>query len=91
MHTTLLNQPTMPSQPLSIPSVDLSRWVNGSPTDRTQLAAELRAICHEIGFFYLVNHGVSEEFLERHMAKPATPEMATPEWLSAGKTFSILR
>ncbi len=59
----------MSSQPTNIPSVDLNRWMNGSPADRTQLAAELRIICHEIGFFYLVNHGVSEAFLDQHMER----------------------
>jgi isopenicillin N synthase-like dioxygenase len=48
-----------------IPEVDLSRWA-GSATDRAALAAEVRAVCHEIGFFQLVGHGVPSGFRARY-------------------------
>jgi isopenicillin N synthase-like dioxygenase len=43
-----------------IPEVDLSR------TDRAALADEVRTICHEIGFFQLVGHGVPDAFRARY-------------------------
>jgi len=48
----------------SIPIVDLSAWT-GSDAARRALAAEVRSICHEIGFFHLVGHGVPDEFVAR--------------------------
>src|SRR4029078_5263484 len=36
----------------AIPEVDLGRWA-GREADRSALAAEVRTICHAIGFFQL--------------------------------------
>ncbi|XP_070038819.1 2-oxoglutarate-Fe(II) type oxidoreductase hxnY-like isoform X4 [Nicotiana tomentosiformis] len=44
---------------LQLPMVDLSS------TDRTLLADSLRKACVENGFFYLINHGVEEELIQR--------------------------
>jgi isopenicillin N synthase-like dioxygenase len=49
----------------AIPVVDLSRW-DGNGADRAALAAEVRTICHEVGFFHLVGHGVPDAFCERY-------------------------
>lgn len=49
----------------SIPEVDLSRW-HGSAADRAELAADVRRICHEVGFFQLVGHGVPDGFRARY-------------------------
>jgi isopenicillin N synthase-like dioxygenase len=49
----------------SIPVVDLSRW-NGDGRERQDLAEEVRTICHEIGFFQLVGHGVPAAFRVRY-------------------------
>lgn len=46
-----------------IPMVSLADW-NGTSADRHAFAEELRAICHEIGFFRLVNHGIDPTFLD---------------------------
>ena len=48
----------------AIPEVDLRRW-HGDAESRAALAAEVRAICHEIGFFQLVGHGVPGDFRAR--------------------------
>ena len=58
---------TMASFTINIPKIDLESWLNGSPEQRTRVEKEFRQICHEIGFFYLINHGVENEFLEKHM------------------------
>ncbi|RHN63217.1 putative aminocyclopropanecarboxylate oxidase [Medicago truncatula] len=51
---------------LSLPIIDLS-----SP-DRLSTANSIRQACVEYGFFYLVNHGVNEDFMKQvfeHSAK----------------------
>lgn len=51
----------------SLPVVDLTAW-NGDETDRLQFADAVRTICHDIGFFQLVGHGVDPAFIDRHIA-----------------------
>ena len=45
----------------TIPVIDLARWRAGS--QREQLADQLREICHRVGFFSVVGHGVPTEFI----------------------------
>ena len=47
----------------AIPVVDLASW-RGSRDDRAALAQEVRSICHEVGFFLVVNHGVDRGFID---------------------------
>ena len=48
-----------------IPVVDLSPWWGtGTPDERTELADRVRGICHEVGFFLIVNHGVERSFVD---------------------------
>jgi isopenicillin N synthase-like dioxygenase len=49
----------------AIPEVDLQRWHAG-PAERAALAGDVRQICHEIGFFQLVGHGVPGGFRARY-------------------------
>ena len=49
----------------SIPEVSLARWT-APGADRTTFAQRLTTICHEVGFFYLTDHGVSDAFLDRY-------------------------
>lgn len=48
-----------------IPEVDLEQWRGPDPA-RRELADEVREICHQIGFFHMVGHGVDPDFLARH-------------------------
>lgn len=49
---------TAPSGDFSeLPVVDLGRW-RGAGADREAFAAEVREICHHVGFFLLSGHGV---------------------------------
>lgn len=50
-----------------IPVVSLSQWV-GPESDREAFARRLRTICHEVGFFRLVDHGVDPAFLDEYFA-----------------------
>ena len=47
----------MPSQ---IPVIDLAPWFDGSDSDRRQLCRRINRVCHEVGFFYIVNHGIAD-------------------------------
>lgn len=48
-----------------IPEISLAAWRQGSSE---QFARDFVTVCHEIGFLTLVDHGVSEEFIERYFA-----------------------
>ena len=61
---------------VSIPVVDLSPW-RGTDAERAELASTVREVCHRVGFFLLVGHGVDEArvdgwfgVLERFFALP---------------------
>jgi len=48
-----------------VPTIDLSHFCYGSGPQRTAVVESIRACCHEgVGFFYLVNHGISPRLLE---------------------------
>jgi isopenicillin N synthase-like dioxygenase len=41
-----------------IPVVDFGPFLNGSPAERKAVARQIGEACRNIGFFYLINHGV---------------------------------
>jgi len=44
-----------------VPTLDLSQFTHGNPTDRCQFVEDLRSACHEgVGFFYLSGHPIPE-------------------------------
>lgn len=51
----------------SIPEVSLAGWTAPS-ADRVAFADRLVTICHEVGFFYLTDHGVTDAFLDRYFS-----------------------
>jgi hypothetical protein len=53
-----MNLQTMP--PRSLPIIDLATYRAGAPDAKARLIA---AVSRELGFFYLVNHGLSDAFL----------------------------
>ncbi|MEM9653174.1 MAG: 2-oxoglutarate and iron-dependent oxygenase domain-containing protein [Actinomycetota bacterium] len=48
----------------SIPHVDIARLFEADPAGHAEVAAELRAACLEVGFFYLSGHGVPRSQVE---------------------------
>lgn len=51
-----------------IPTFSLRAWREGDDAARAASARELRRICHEVGFFTLVDHGVPASFVDRYFA-----------------------
>lgn len=49
----------------TIPVVDLARWRAGG-ADAAALADEVRTICHHVGFFTLVGHGISQSEIDHY-------------------------
>ncbi|KAA8652100.1 hypothetical protein EYZ11_004126 [Aspergillus tanneri] len=47
-----------------IPIVDLSRLSSSSVEDQKSLAADIYAVATTVGFFYIKNHGIPDEFLD---------------------------
>ena len=66
----------------TIPVVSLARW-RATPGERAALAEEVREICHQVGFFYLVEHGIEPGVLER-AADAQRRVFALPEEVKAG-------
>lgn len=48
----------------TLPVIDFSRWLNGSAEQKKEVATELAKACRQVGFVYVINHGVSETLLE---------------------------
>ncbi len=48
----------------ALPVLDISRLESG-PEERAAFLAELRQTTHELGFFYLTGHGISQELINR--------------------------
>ena len=40
------------------PVVDLTSWFDGCEQQRAELCHEVGRLCHRIGFFYIINHGI---------------------------------
>lgn len=61
--------PTNDTTSSSIPIVDFEKWNSESLLeDRLQIAKDLAAACREVGFVYIVNHGVSPQLLDEAFA-----------------------
>eukprot|EP00035_Acanthoeca_spectabilis_P026666 m.463728 g.463728 ORF g.463728 m.463728 type:complete len:352 (+) comp23145_c0_seq1:162-1217(+) len=48
-----------------IPVVSVAALVHGTPSERDALGKSLCAICHDIGFFVAVDHGVSADLTDK--------------------------
>jgi len=42
----------------TLPVIDLEPWFAGTPQQRLELCQRVRQVGHEIGFFYVINHGI---------------------------------
>jgi isopenicillin N synthase-like dioxygenase len=50
---------------LEIPLIDFSPFLTDDPTGQQQVATDIYRACHEVGFLYLVNHGIPQAAIEQ--------------------------
>jgi isopenicillin N synthase-like dioxygenase len=53
----------------TLPIIDLGSSSEGEGASRARIAAEAGAACRDVGFFYVVNHGVDPELIARAFAQ----------------------
>jgi isopenicillin N synthase-like dioxygenase len=53
----------------TLPILDLARYAD--PAEKTAFLADLRHAAREIGFFYLINHGVDDALQRLSSSNPA--------------------
>jgi isopenicillin N synthase-like dioxygenase len=77
------------AQASALPVIDISGLSSASPVDRHAVASELRRACLDKGFFYVKNHGISEELVarvfseaEKFFALPEQQKLAVDKALS---------
>ena len=47
-----------------IPIIDIGPFLNGAPQAAEETADRLRWVQEEIGFYYLINHGISANLIQ---------------------------
>ncbi len=52
----------------NIPVIDLNPWFQGNQGERLALCQHLGEVCHETGFFYVVNHGIPTQLSDAYLA-----------------------
>jgi isopenicillin N synthase-like dioxygenase len=55
----------------TIPILDLGPYLAGEPGADRRLAEELRQACEQIGFYFIVNHGVPQSLIDRAFVETA--------------------
>lgn len=54
-----------PAPVASIPIIDFTNWTSTStPDERFAVAKQLADACHNVGFVFIINHGIGPELLE---------------------------
>src|SRR5438445_748568 len=61
----------MPNSDETIPILDLGPYLAGEPDAEQRLAEELRDACENIGFYFIVNHGVPTRLIDQAFAETA--------------------
>jgi len=72
------------------PVVDLGPWFDGDAPARAELCRQVGQLCHEVGFFYVVNHGIPLsvsaaylDFMKSFFALPLAAKAAIDKHASA--------
>lgn len=50
--------------PISIPIIDLGKFINGTQDERAEVATDMARACEDIGFFIIKNHCVDAKVIE---------------------------
>lgn len=50
--------------PITIPVIDLSAFINGSPDQRLEIANQIGTACEDIGFFIIKNHCIDPQIIK---------------------------
>ncbi len=77
---------------MSVPTIDLSPYLEGTPEGKAKVAAEVGRACADIGFLSIVGHGVPDDLIEQCYAEsraffdlPLAEKMACdrpqPDWV----------
>ena len=57
------------THPISIPIIDFAAWSNhASKEERYAISTRLVKACAEVGFAYIINHGVPQDTLDQAFA-----------------------
>lgn len=51
-----------------LPVIDLQHWFDGSDASRRELCAQVKHVCHQTGFFYIINHGIPHQVSADYLA-----------------------
>ena len=71
------------------PVVDLAPWFDGDASAQASLCREIGDICHRVGFFYVVNHGIPDAVSENYLgAMKAFFDLPLEEREAIDKRFS---
>jgi isopenicillin N synthase-like dioxygenase len=69
----------------SLPIIDFGPFLSGKSNERASIAFQIGAACEDVGFFYIVNHGVAADLIDRmfgqarsFFAQPLDKKMAIP-------------
>jgi isopenicillin N synthase-like dioxygenase len=77
---------------LSVPTIDLAPYLEGTPRGKAKVAAEVGRACTDIGFLSIVGHGVptnliegcysvSKEFFDLPLAEKTKYDRPRPDWV----------
>ena len=50
-----------------IPIIDLEPWFTGDSQQRHELCRQVGEVCHKVGFFYVINHGIPEPVSDSYL------------------------
>ncbi|MEM1332534.1 MAG: 2-oxoglutarate and iron-dependent oxygenase domain-containing protein [Actinomycetota bacterium] len=71
---------------MTVPVIDLTGFAGGSPSARTQIAADVDRACRQVGFFSVVGHGVPDVLIdEAHAEASAFFDLPLEDRLAARK------
>lgn len=71
----------------TIPVIDLSKLNSGHAADLAEIAARIGAACRDVGFFYIIGHGVPEALIEKVFASTEAFFAADPA-IKTGALYS---